>query len=141
MTAFTGSSFFELIISAPFFLQLLTLHHLNLMQLYWLLYLFTSCIAINPNPPVPTITALSSGFRLAFLTAPYAVSPAHDKGAVVSVHLISYFHYIPSLEPIHDLHNLHQCRDPIIRAYHKDFHDQSYKQDIILHLYKDILEF
>jgi len=29
------------------------------------------CIAIKPNPPVPTITTLSSGLRVAFLTAPY----------------------------------------------------------------------
>jgi hypothetical protein len=33
-------------------------------------------MAIKPNPPVPTITTFSSGFRLAFFTAPYDVSPA-----------------------------------------------------------------
>jgi hypothetical protein len=46
-------------------------------------------MAINPNPPVPTITTLSLGVRLAFFTAPYAVSAEHDKGALVSVSISS----------------------------------------------------
>ena len=33
-----------------------------------------SCMAIKPNPPAPTITTLSIGFRLVFFTGPYAVS-------------------------------------------------------------------
>jgi hypothetical protein len=32
-----------------------------------------SCMAIKANPPAPTITTLSVGFRLVFFTAPYAV--------------------------------------------------------------------
>ena len=91
MTAFTASSFCELIISsAPFsFAALSLLSSLSKAIILEPVIAFANCIAINPSPPVPTITTLSLGVRLPFFTAPYAVSAEHDKGALVSVSISS----------------------------------------------------
>ena len=87
ITAFTASSFFELIIrSAPLCFATCNLSSFTSIAIILApVTAFASCIAIKPNPPAPTMTTLSDGFIEVFFTAPYAVSAEHDKGALVSV--------------------------------------------------------
>src|ERR687895_624459 len=91
MTAFTGSSFFELItLSAPFLFAALNFSSSRSIAIILEpVTAFANCIDISPNPPAPTITTLSYGFRFAFFTAPYAVSAEHDNVALASVSISS----------------------------------------------------
>src|SRR5215212_63284 len=87
MTAFTASSFLEFtVLSTPFFFAASNFSSFRSMAIILEpVTAFANCIAIKPNPPAPTITTLSFGFRLAFFTAPYAVSAEHDNVALALV--------------------------------------------------------
>ena len=90
--AFAGSSFFELTMSfAPpsSFAAFSLSSPISIAIILAPVTAFANCIAISPSPPAPTITTLSSGFRFAFFTAPYAVSAEHDNVAAASIFIPS----------------------------------------------------
>jgi hypothetical protein len=91
MTAFTGSSFFEFtIIFAPsFFATSNYLSSISIASILAPVIAFASCVAIKPNPLFLQSQHCHLALDWHFFTALYAVSPAHDKGALVTLSISS----------------------------------------------------